>query len=259
MPNEIAAGESSPPTAAPSHVVDAHALAESIVGQVFARMPVQDAPTAASREDHVSALKAKADELLASQKIDKDVAPALMELMEAMGNDLSAKQRKVYEQAANEQSTRAIHSELGRMIDRLAQACPNPELIRELKPSILAKTIDDYNAVPSLVAAYNRTKEVNWTEMEKFLGGHVKKWATTTGGAKEDKPAGGPAMKNSAPSGTAEVSHEVSIDSLDEKQREIFNSQVSFGKKQMNLEPEAAKKRALDLISKAESKMKSKR
>lgn len=222
-------------------------------------MPVQQDAPAASRQDQVSALRAKADELLASQKIDKDVAPALMELMEAMGNDLTAKQRETYERAANEQSTRAIHSELGRMVDRLAQACPNPELIRELKPSILQKVINDYNAVPALVAQYNRTKEVDWTEMEKLLGGHVKKWATTSGGAKEDKPAGGPAMKNSAPSGTTEVTRTVDVESLDERQREIFNSQVSFGKKQMNLEPEAAKKRALDLISKAESKVKSKR
>jgi hypothetical protein len=239
-------------------VVDANALANSIVQGVFARIDVNgQGQQPANRQERVSAFKATADKLLASEKIDKDVMPVMLELLEAMGTDLTEKQSADFVKSAQQQQTKAIHDELGRLVARYGATCPNPELITALKDKIVQDAINDYNSDGNLVAQYQRSGQVDWNRMDKTVVEYVTKWAGKAGAA-EVKPAGGPAMKNSAPSGAIETSHELDKESLSEgRQREMFNSQVGFGIKEMRLDRNAAEKRALELVNKAEAKVRS--
>lgn len=252
----VQAGESqAAPAATQAPLVDADALANSIVNAV-ARINQNQAPAeqAAARQ-RASNLEDTYQELLKSGNVDKDVMPIMKQLVEAAQSDLSEKQKLEFMATAQDQQTRAIHNELGRMVERFAQSSANPELIRELKSSIVSKTIAKYNNNPSLVNQYQRTGDVDWNEMEKTVVEQITKW----GGAKtNEKQAGGPAMKNDAPSGIdANTARELDADSLNEKQREIFNSQTYFGTKNMGLTREKAEERALKHINAAEQRMKS--
>lgn len=210
-----------------------------------------------TRAEAQSAFKAKADELLKSEKIDKDVMPVMLDLIEAMEKDLTAKQRTEALASAQEAQTKAIHSELGRMVERYAKASSDPELIRALQPKIVQEAISNYNANPKLVNQYQSSGEVNWSEFDKFVVAEVTKWDKNAEKAGDKKPAaGGPAMTNSAPAGVTQPSQSLSVDDLNERQREMFHSQVSFGK-QNGLTREKAQERALSLIKNAEDKIKS--
>lgn len=246
----------------PQQIVDAQALANAIVQNVMATLPVQQPgeSVAAARRERVSVFRSKADELLKSGQVDEASLPIMLQLVEAMGEDLTAKQQEEYLKAAQQQQTQAIHAELGRMIERYAQTAESPELIRELKLSISKRTIDEYNANPVLVNKYRNNGEVDWNEMDKIVVKHVSRWSKTgaEGGGKE-KPSGGPAMKNDAPSGAIEPSREISKDALNERQLDKFNADVSFAIKNMNMKREDAEKRALTLINNAESKLRAKR
>ncbi len=250
----VIAGETSP-QAPPANVVDAEALARNIVQGVFANLPVQSAPV--QQAAAVSAFRAKADELLKNERIDKDVMPVMLDLIEAMKGDLSREQKAEAMQAAQAASTQAIHSELGRMVERYAKTSGNPELVRKLSPSIVKDAIDDYNGNPSLVRKYQSDGSIDWNKMDESVVAYISKWAPgTAGDTSEKKPAGGPAMKNEAPAGAPDGGRQLDRDSLNEVQAEIYNSQVSFGIKQAGMTREAAEKRALENINKAEQKMK---
>lgn len=255
MPVEAGETEVVAPAA---QVVDATALANSIVQGVFARLDTQPAAAPATRQERVSAFQSKAAELLKDGKIDQEVMPVMLSLIEAMGSDLTAKQQEEYQKAASAASTQAIHGELGRMVERYGATCANPELIREMSSVIVQKAIAEYNSNATLVRAYQQTGAVDYGVMDKFIVAHISKWGgTKEAGGEPAKKAGGPAMKNSAPSGAADVSMDLSKDSLDERQKEIFNSQVNFAIKERRLSREDAEKHALGLINKAESKRKS--
>lgn len=253
----VESGESQPQATPPTaQLVDASALAKELVSGVFAQLQVQtpaQAPqTPAQRQ---SAFKAKTEEYKASGRLNEDVAPVMFDLIEAMKADLSAEQRESQAQAEARNKTAVIHSQIGSIIDRYADASKNPELIKELKTSIGAKVIDQYNKTPALLYRYQQTGEIDWTEMDKLIVPHVNKWS---GGEDAEKPARGPAMKNNAPSGSsAEASATLSKDTLNDTQRDIYNAQVSFGIKNAGLKREDAEKKALELINRAESKKKS--
>jgi len=243
-------------SAEPQHVVDASALAESIVNKVFDRMPVQQAAPVAVAQ-RASIFQDTAERFLKDGKMDADVMPVMVDLIKAGMADMTAAQREEQAKIRGEERGQQIQSELGRMVDRFAESAKNPELISELKHSIIQKAYADYNANPSLVNRFHADGSIDWKVFEKSVVAQVTKWNGAGGAEPAAKPAGGPAMKNSAPAGTPEGSSSLSVDSLTEKQRELFNSQMSFGKKEMRLTPEAAQKRALDNISRAEEKLKS--
>lgn len=248
----VQAGETPAAAPAPQALVNADELAKSIVNAVAA-VNAQQAPSAVQAA-RVSAFDAKAKELLSSDRIDKDVMPIMLELINAMKSDMSAEQQEAAMKAAQEAQTKNIHAELGRMVDRFAATTSDPELVRDMKPAIVQRAIDEYNANAVLVGRYQRTGELDWTVFEDSIAKRVGKLG---GEQKAAKAAGGPAMKNEAPSGSLEVKKEFNKDMLDERQAEIFNSQTSFGMKQMGLDRAAAEKRALERISEAETKLKS--
>jgi hypothetical protein len=256
----VQAGESNPQTAATAVQVDAEALASSIVQGVFSRLDQQGAlqTQGATTQERQSAFKAKAAELLASKKVDEGVFPIMLELVEAMGADLTAAQRAEIEKTAREQHVAAVHAELGRIVERYAAASDNPDLIRALKPTIMEETIAEYNSKSNLVNQFNRTGAVDWSVMDSSIAKRVQKWGVGTNGGAKEKPAGGVPMQNSAPSGATEPSSSLSADEFNERQREMYNAQVSFAVKEMRLPREDAEKRALKLVNDAENKVKSK-
>lgn len=241
---------------AAQQVVDAQALAASIVQGVFSRLDQQGMTGAApTRAERKSDFQEKAAELLKAGKIGEDVAPTLMTLMEAMNADMSAKQRAEAEDASRKANAIAVHGEIDRMIERFASASKNPELMRDLSPTIKQRAISDFNASEH-ARTFDATGAMNWGFMEKAILKQIQKYGATEDGGTKEKPAGGVPMKNSAPEGASEPSSSLTADDLDETQREIYNAQVSFAKKQMNMPREDAEKRALKLINDAEIKRK---
>lgn len=236
-------------------MVDAQELARSIVGAVAELN--RTAPQPMTVAEQRSALDETSERLLKDERIDKDVMPVVMDLVKAMQRDVEAKAERARADQDRKATQAGVHSELGRLVERYATTSGNPELIRELKPSIMQKAIDEYNANAVLVRRFEQTGAVDWTEMDKLVVKHVSKWSATKDSAEPEKKAGGPAMKNDAPSGGVQLSGQIDIDALSEKQREIANSQISFAVKSMGMSRADAEKRALDLINKAESKIKS--
>lgn len=246
----IKAGESAP-AVAPQQLVDATTLAESIVSGVFQRLDQtggNNRPQAT--QERVSAFQEKAKALLASEKIDKDVVPTMLELIEAVKADLTAEQKKAMMEAAGQQAVKNVHDELGRAVDRYAL---DDKRVSKAKTVIVGEVIDEYNKLP----VANRFKQdgyVDWQAMDTLVVKHVKEWSSD----KDPKPAGGPAMKNSAPpSAGADATRQLDADSLNEKQREHYNSVVHFHIKQNGMPRADAEKEALRLVNNAEQKVKS--
>lgn len=251
----VQAGESPAQAAPQAAMVNADELAKSIVNAVAAVNLQQQAAPSPVQQASVDIFKAKADEMLKSERIDKDVMPIMLELMEAMKSQLTEEQKREAMKVAQEAQTKNLHAELGRMVDRFAATVDDGDLAREMKVAIIKNAIDEYNADPVLVNRYMRDGSLDWKKLEDSIAKRV----TKLGGVakKEDKPAGGPAMKNEAPAGSVETRKEFNKDMLDERQMEIFNSQTSFGMKQMGLDRQKAETRALERISQAETKLKS--
>jgi len=250
-----ATATASAPAATPPAVVDANEFAKSIVSEV-AKINMQQAPMTPAQEKQVDYLKEEAEALLKEGLVDQSVAPALERLIRAAQKNVEINASKAQSQRDRDAASRQVHAELGRMVERFAQTSKNPELIRELKEKIASRAIDDYNSNPALVRRFMQNGDVDWSELEKSVVKQVSKWGKEA--PAEEKPSGGPPMKNSAPSGAADVKTEISRDSLSERQLEIFNSQTDFGLKHMGLKRDDAEKRALNLISNAESKAKKK-
>lgn len=254
----VVAGETEATQAPVVQSVDATALAHSIVTGVFQKLESQGAlqSTGTTKQERQSAFKAKAEALLKDDTTNKESVAIMVDLLEAMGSDLTVKQREEAIAAAREAGTKAVHSELGRMVERYAASSGNPDLIRELKPSIMSKAIEFYNSHPGAVAAWERDGSVDWGIFDKSVVDQIKKWGGAASGGTEGKPAKGPAMKNDAPAGAPESTNSLSKDDLDGRQQELFNAQVSFAIKNMNMKREDAEKRALDQINAAEKKVK---
>lgn len=252
MPIEAGETQANPASAAaPVPLVNADELARSIVSAV-AQINTSQPPTV--HQARVSQFEAKAKELLGSERIDKDVMPIMLDLISAMKTDLNEEQKEAAMKAAQEASTKNLHAELGRMVDRFAATTEDPELVRDMKVAIIKNAIDEYNADPILVRRYMTDGHLEWKRLEDSV---VKRVSKLGGKKEESKPAGGPAMKNEAPSGAVETGKQVNKEMLDERQTEFFNSQVSFGMKNMGMDREKAEKRALERISQAETKQKS--
>lgn len=248
--DDITPGEGAPteedPTPEAENKIDtvtAGALADAIVGQVFARLPEQQAAPA-TKQERVSAFQQKAAALLKDERIDKDVVGVMMELIQGVAEDLTTSQQETAVKQALAIQNQTVHKHLFELIERYSKKDP---FVKKAQIAVANEIIEEFNKNPTRAQQYMQGN-VDYGAFDKIAVKVVNGWL------REPASPGGPSIKPNPAGQKKDAGGPADKNELNEKQLEVYNGQVAFYKKMTDLKPEEVHKKALAAAGRFKSK-----